>query len=47
MPVATYVLQGFGKAEQTEIDVAVMESVGVVRSVLKLGLDRALSGVRI
>ncbi len=43
---ATYVLQDFSKREKKLVDAALGESVvDVVRSVLILGLDRALSGV--
>ncbi|GLC33765.1 hypothetical protein PLESTB_000113100 [Pleodorina starrii] len=47
MPIASYVLQPFSKAERPDIDVAVQESVTIVKSVLALGLEKAASGQRI
>ncbi|GLI59692.1 hypothetical protein VaNZ11_001637 [Volvox africanus] len=47
VPIATYVLQPFSKAERPEIDSAVQESVTLVKSVLALGLEKAASGHRI
>ncbi len=44
--VHRYVLQDFSKKEKELVDVAVRESVDIVKSVLALGLERALSGVR-
>jgi peptidyl-tRNA hydrolase len=41
-----YVLQDFTKKEREVIDVAVAESADIVRSVMVLGLEKALSGVR-
>ncbi|GAX82626.1 hypothetical protein CEUSTIGMA_g10052.t1 [Chlamydomonas eustigma] len=46
LPVASYVLQDFNKKEREVIDVAVAQSADIVRSVLVLGLEKALSGVR-
>lgn len=47
LPVHEYVLQPFRKTEQPEMDKAVADSLAIVKSVLALGLDRALSGVRV
>lgn len=42
-----YVLQDFSKKEQEDVKVAIMQSVDIVRSILELGLEKALSGVRV
>jgi hypothetical protein len=47
VPVASYVLQPFSKGEMAEVDDAIAESLRAITSVLSLGLDRALSGVRV
>lgn len=47
MPIASYVLQPFGKQEAEEIGVAVGEAMAIVRSILTLGLDKALSGQKV
>ena len=39
-------LQDFSKKEKEVIDVAVEECADIVRSVLAVGLEKALSGVR-
>ena len=39
-------LQDFSKKEREVIDVAVEESADIVKSVLAVGLEKALSGVR-
>jgi len=45
-PISAYVLQDFSKKEREVIDVAVEESADIVKSVLAVGLEKALSGVR-
>ncbi|KAG2435043.1 hypothetical protein HYH02_012040 [Chlamydomonas schloesseri] len=47
IPIASYVLQPFSKAERPEIDTAVQESIIMIKSVLALGLEKAASGQRI
>lgn len=46
LPIASYVLQDFTKKEKEVIDVAIVESADIVKSVLAVGLEKALSGVR-
>lgn len=45
-PVHEYVLQSFRKVEQPDIEKAIYDGQQIVRSILKLGLEKALSGVR-
>lgn len=47
MDVATYVLQEFKRAEMEAIDGALAESLAIVDSCVKLGLEKALSGLRL
>ncbi|KAG2485648.1 hypothetical protein HYH03_015620 [Edaphochlamys debaryana] len=47
MPIASYVLLPFSKAERPDIDNAVHESIKIVKSVLSLGIEKAASGQRI
>lgn len=47
MPVPAYVLQDFDKKELEEINVAIQEGMDTVRAVLELGLEKAVSGVRL
>ena len=42
----SWVLQDFSKKEAEEIGVAVQESIDFVRSILTLGMEKALSGVK-
>lgn len=46
-PVASFVLQPFSKAEAPEVAVAVKESATIVKSVLSLGMEWAVSGKRV
>ncbi|DBB18273.1 TPA: hypothetical protein ACH3X3_003234 [Trebouxia sp. C0006] len=46
LPVASFVLQAFNKAEATEIDIAVQECCDIIHSIMAVGLEKALSGVR-
>ncbi len=45
--VASYVLEPFSKAQREEIEVAVHEAAGVVKTVLQVGVEKAASGVRV
>ncbi|KAK9813560.1 hypothetical protein WJX73_007139 [Symbiochloris irregularis] len=45
--VANYVLQGFGKAEAGNIANAMQQSITTLQAVLELGMEKALSGVRV
>ncbi len=47
MPVSSFVLQGFSKSEQPEMDIAVQEAITVIRSILRLGMEKATSGQRV
>eukprot|EP00873_Tetraselmis_striata_P017074 jgi/Tetstr1/437338/TSEL_026023.t1 len=47
MSISAYVLGRFDAAEKAEIDHALEEGAAVVQSVVKLGLDKAMSGQRI
>lgn len=47
MPVAAYVLQDFPASEAAAIESAVQEGADAVCAVLGLGLEKALSGVRL
>jgi PTH1 family peptidyl-tRNA hydrolase len=44
LPVASYVLQDFTKKEKELIDVSVQEGITMVRKVLRVGLELAISG---
>ncbi|CAL8466452.1 g5988 [Coccomyxa elongata] len=46
MPVVTYVLQAFGRKEKEEIDIAIQEGIDIIRAVLTLGMEKAVSGNR-
>lgn len=46
LPVASFVLQAFNKSEATEIDIAVQECCDIIHSIMAVGLEKALSGVR-
>lgn len=39
-------LQRFSKSQDADIEHALDETVSVIRAVLQLGMDKALSGVR-
>ncbi|EIE19861.1 peptidyl-tRNA hydrolase [Coccomyxa subellipsoidea C-169] len=45
--VVSYVLQGFGRKERDEIYVAIQEGIDIVRAVLTLGMEKAVSGNRV
>jgi len=47
IPVVAYVLQDFGPGEREDVERAVEDGADAVRAVLGLGLERALSGVRL
>lgn len=47
MPVSSFVLQEFTKSERPEMDVAVQEAITVIRSILRLGMEKATSGQRV
>lgn len=47
VPVVNYVLQDFSKGEREKIDGALGDVVQVVRAALALGMERAVSGVRV
>jgi Peptidyl-tRNA hydrolase len=47
MPVPAYVLQDFDKKEAEEIRVAIQEGIETIRAVLELGIEKAVSGVRL
>lgn len=46
LPVASFVLQGFNKSDATEVDIAVQECCDIIQSIMAVGLEKALSGVR-
>ncbi|KAK9902848.1 hypothetical protein WJX75_008463 [Coccomyxa subellipsoidea] len=46
MQVVTYVLQGFGRKEREEMDIAIQEGIEIIRAVLTLGMEKAVSGNR-
>lgn len=39
-------LQGFNKSDATEVDIAVQECCDIIQSIMAVGLEKALSGVR-
>ncbi len=39
--------QGFGRKERDEICVAIQEGIDIVRAVLTLGMEKAVSGNRV
>lgn len=45
--VAGYVLQAFSKQQQVDIDGAVAEAVGIIRSISCFGLEKTVSGMRV
>lgn len=47
MPVATYVLQDFTKAERELIDEAVVVAVDAAKAFVVLGIEKAVSGMRV
>jgi len=47
LPVASYVLQDFAASERADVDAAVEEAADAACAVLGLGLEKALSGVRL
>ncbi|KAL4421231.1 hypothetical protein ABPG75_010522 [Micractinium tetrahymenae] len=47
MPVVSWVLQDFNKAEREEIDIALQEVIDILRAVFTVGMDRAVSGTRV
>ena len=44
--VIDHVLTDFSKDEWQAIDTALQESIGIIKAVLKLGIDKAVSGAR-
>lgn len=46
-PVVSWVLQDFSKAERENVDVAVQECIDLLRAVLIVGMERAVSGIRV
>ena len=46
-PVASFVLQNFSDAERADVDGAVRAGADAVRAILALGVERAVSGVRL
>lgn len=47
IPVPSYVLMPFTKSEAPEVAVAVKESSTIVKSILSLGMELAVSGKRV
>lgn len=47
MATADYVLQTFSRADLVVMAVAVQESIATVKAVLGLGLEKAMSGIRL
>lgn len=47
MSIATYVLQDFSKAEKEEIEFAIQDGIDSIRAVFTIGMDKALSGIRV
>ena len=45
--VISHVLQGFSKKEREEIDIAIQEGIETIEAVLKLGMEKALSGCKV
>ena len=39
--------QDFSKKEREDIDFAIQDGIGIIRAVLSLGMEKALSGVRV
>lgn len=46
-PTFSIFMQPFNKSEQEDIGVAIKEAAHVIQSVLSVGIEKALSGVRI
>ncbi len=40
-------MQEFGKGEREDIDFAIQEGIDIIRAVLALGMEKALSGCRV
>ena len=47
VPVVAWVLQGFSKGEQEGVELSIREACEAVRAVLSVGLEKAVSGVRV
>ena len=45
--VISHVLQGFTKKEREHIDFAIQDGIDTIKAVLTLGMEKALSGVRV
>ena len=45
--VISHVLQGFSKKDREDIDFAIQDGIGAIKAVLSLGMEKALSGVRV
>jgi PTH1 family peptidyl-tRNA hydrolase len=39
-------VQGFGRKEREEMDIAIQEGIEIIRAVLTLGMEKAVSGNR-
>ena len=40
-------LQGFNKSDATEVDIAVQECCDIIQAIMTIGIEKALSGVRV
>ncbi len=40
-------LQGFSKKEREDIDFAIQDGIDTLKAVLELGMEKALSGLRV
>ncbi|KAK9840792.1 hypothetical protein WJX81_005049 [Elliptochloris bilobata] len=47
IPIASYVTQPFTSSEKREVEGAIAEGIQVIETLLSLGVERALSGVRV
>ncbi|CAL5229078.1 g12334 [Coccomyxa viridis] len=45
--VISHVLQGFSKKEREDIDFAIQDGIDTIKAVLELGMEKALSGLRV
>ena len=45
--VISHVLQGFSKKDREDIDFAIQDGIDAIKAVLSLGMEKALSGVRV
>ena len=45
--VISHVLQGFSKKEREDIDFAIQDGIEAIKAVLELGMEKALSGMRV